>query len=204
MNTPPKLNDWALNVSQAYLMHHNPTTLHTTDTLAYSWKTMPFMTPMEVDDQTDWIPVSSRRRSKSPPTASINATGSVAPTISPSSPNDLTHSPTTQSPSTSSVKPRPAQKRTRSQQISWSQGLPPVTTVTEADEESDDGRNRVTETSNVEASFTCTSTAPSKSVPYKNVATNDGTHRVTVKWTPPERTHMYEGDKRNFMTPSLR
>jgi hypothetical protein len=98
MNTPPKLNDWALNVSQAYLMHHNPTTLHTTDTLAYSWKTMPFMTPMEVDDQSDWIPVSGRQRSKSPPTASpISENGSVVLTITPLSPNDPAHFSTTTS-----------------------------------------------------------------------------------------------------------
>ncbi|KAI2493705.1 hypothetical protein MHU86_20849 [Fragilaria crotonensis] len=66
MNIPPMLNAWALNVSQAYLSHYDPTTLHETDTLAFEWKKMPFMTRMDTDEQSEWIPVTRRRRSKSP------------------------------------------------------------------------------------------------------------------------------------------
>ena len=59
MDFPSKLNDWALNVSRAYLSHFDPSTLHNTDTLAYKWKTMPFMMPRN-DDKLDWIPVSNQ------------------------------------------------------------------------------------------------------------------------------------------------
>ncbi|KAI2513647.1 hypothetical protein MHU86_787 [Fragilaria crotonensis] len=85
MNIPPKLNDWAVNVSRAYLSHFDPTTLHETDTLAHSWKTMPFMTSMEVEDhQVAWIPVPGRRRSKSPPTESVGDSRSNKSTTFPS------------------------------------------------------------------------------------------------------------------------
>ncbi len=61
MDVPSKLNAWAMNVSQPYLAHFDPKTLHETDTFVYSWKTMPFMKPMDVDEQTEWIPVTGRR-----------------------------------------------------------------------------------------------------------------------------------------------
>lgn len=68
-------------------------------------------------------------------------------------------------------------------------------TVTEDDEESDDGKIRASDILEVETLSKSPSATQSKSTPYKTVATNDGTHRVTVKWTPPERTHKYKGDK---------
>ena len=45
MHIPLLLNTWAMDVSRAYLLHFDPTTLNETDTLVYSWKTMPFMQP---------------------------------------------------------------------------------------------------------------------------------------------------------------
>ncbi|KAI2506498.1 hypothetical protein MHU86_7908 [Fragilaria crotonensis] len=33
---------------------------------------------------------------------------------------------------------------------------------------------------------------------YRTVPTNDGTHRVNVKWNPPESTHAYEKDKKKL------
>ena len=47
------------------------------------------------------------------------------------------------------------------------------------------------------------SKSPSKAMsgklpPNQNLSTNDGTHRVNVKWTPPESTHMYEKDKKKL------
>ena len=69
MDISPQLNAWAMNITSVYLAHFDPTTLHGTDTLAYSWKTMPFRTTMEIDDESDWIIAPGRKRSKSPPNA---------------------------------------------------------------------------------------------------------------------------------------
>jgi len=70
LQVPAKLNEWATNISQQYLAVHDPTTLHETDTIAFSWKEMRFFKQqdeMETDEVQAWIPVSGRRRSKSPP-----------------------------------------------------------------------------------------------------------------------------------------
>ena len=95
-------------MSRAYLLHFDPTTLHETDTLAYSWKTsMPFMTRMDIDDQLDWIPVT---RPPSPPVCK-DAPDTFTMTQSLRNPGKQKH---------------PKKSQTH---ISWSQGLPPVTTV---------------------------------------------------------------------------
>lgn len=70
LQVPVKLNAWATNISQPYLAYHDPTTLHKTDTIGFSWKEMQFFKKdeMDIDDVQEWIPVPSRRcRSRSPP-----------------------------------------------------------------------------------------------------------------------------------------
>ncbi|KAI2506081.1 hypothetical protein MHU86_8312 [Fragilaria crotonensis] len=204
MNIPPMLNAWALNVSQAYLSHYDPTTLHETDTLAFEWKKMPFMTRMDTDEQSEWIPVTRRRRSKSPP-APPTATG-----VAPEEVRRLgmLNSPTTETVAlvetvttpqimqNSGKKKYPKKSRT---QLSWSQGLPPVTTVNEDDEESDDEAHQKTcDTDLNSASKQSSHTQSSKLPPYQNISANDGTFRVNVKWHPPENTHAYEKDKKKL------
>jgi hypothetical protein len=67
LQIPDKLNAWATNVSQEpYLAHYDPTTLHETDTINYTWKDMPFMTETKVKQSNDWISVQGRRQSNSP------------------------------------------------------------------------------------------------------------------------------------------
>ncbi|KAI2495156.1 hypothetical protein MHU86_19341 [Fragilaria crotonensis] len=140
MDIPPQLNAWAMNVSREYLSHYDPSTLHDTDTLAYSWKTMPFMTtPMDTDDQTDWIPVMGRRRSKSPPKSTDNEPPPTNNTTT-VSPDRLLESLEDESPSSLALSAFKVQRnrihqKKRFSKLSWSQGLPPVTTVTEDIEE---------------------------------------------------------------------
>ncbi|KAI2506425.1 hypothetical protein MHU86_8051 [Fragilaria crotonensis] len=203
MNIPPMLNAWALNVSQAYLAHYDPTTLHETDTLAFEWKKMPFMTRMETDEQSEWIPVTRRRRSKSPQhpqpqrsstrgstpswNVELSTTETVAPVETVTTPQIMQNS---------GKKKYPKKSRT---QLSWSQGLPPVTTVNEDDEESEDEAHQKTcDTDLNSASKQSSHTQSSKLPPYQNISANDGTFRVNVKWHPPENTHAYEKDKKKL------
>ncbi|KAI2512020.1 hypothetical protein MHU86_2308 [Fragilaria crotonensis] len=212
MDIPPKLNAWAINVTRAYLSHFDPSTLYETDTLAYSWKTMPFMeTSMEVDSPTDWIPVTNRRRSKSPPASVppevISPTadaGEVVPRTS--SPGEaVTPLTSTMTSTQRSEKSRVSASSTRSsnRQISWSHRLPSVTTVRENEEkdEEQDGNGSeqpALDNSNPNNTSQGSSTGQFTTRPYEKVATNDGTHRVTVRWRPPEPPNMYERDKKKL------
>ena len=204
MNIPPMLNAWALNVSQAYLSYYDPTTLHETDTLAFEWKKMPFMTRMDTDEQSEWIPVTRRRRSKSPP---------APPTATETAPEEVRRLGMLNSPTTETVAPvetftlpqimqnsgkKKYSKKSRTQ-LSWSQGLPPVTTVNEDDEESDDEAHQKTCNTDLNSvSKQSSYTQSSKLPPYQNISANDGTFRVNVKWHPPENTHAYEKDKKKL------
>jgi hypothetical protein len=208
MHIPPLLNTWAMDVSRVYLLHFDPTTLNDTDTLAYSWKTMPFQTLMDTDDdQLAWIPVTSRRRSKSPPNGSAQvdqtlAAGSGSESLvgNPSSFNAASNGPSITKGGYNLGKPRIQKKKSRTQQVSWSQGLPPVTTVAEVDEENevDVPFNSGSQLDNDSASHGISNTHSAKSNPYQTVPTNDGTHRVNVKWNPPESTQAYETDKKKL------
>ena len=203
MDIPPQLNAWAMNISREYLSHFDPTTLHGTDTLVYSWKSMPFMTTtMDIDDQPTWIPVTGRRRSKSPPTNSIAhappAAGrdvGILCARNPS-PNGLSKLPT--KPSLKDVtKQQPTNQH--SQHISWSQRLTPVITVTEDEDKEDHDEVQGNVVKDYPAStFNSSLKAPSKLPPHPNISTNDGTYRVNVRWTPPESTYSYEKDKKKL------
>ncbi|KAI2492772.1 hypothetical protein MHU86_21777 [Fragilaria crotonensis] len=200
MHIPPLLNKWAMDVSRVYLLHFDPMTLNETDTLAYSWKTMPFMHRMDTDDQSAWIPVQRRRRSKSPPnsTAQEQLPASTHPIVTPRSrASSEMSSPSSLSKSVLTVANRPNKKR--SSKLSWSQGLPPVTTVTEEDEEErEEEMFVINDNQGPDIASQGTTTIMSKPPPHPNIPTNDGTHRVTVKWTPPENTHEYEKDKKKM------
>ena len=212
MDIPPKLNAWAINVTRAYLSYFDPSTLYETDTLAYSWKTMPFMeTSMDVDNPADWIPVTNRRRSKSPP-------ASLPPEVTPPTVNEGEASPRISSPDIAgtpltrtmllthrSEKPRASDAPTRSSnwQISWSQRLPPATTVRENEEKDEEkegngGEQPAPDNSNLKNTSQGSSTGQYTTRPYKNVAMNYGTQRVTVRWNPPEPPNMYERDKKKL------
>jgi hypothetical protein len=207
MHIPPLLNTWAMDVSRAFFLHFDPTTLTETDTLVYSWKTMPFMHRMDMDDQATWNPVQRRRRSKIPPTDPsqgdqplVSGLGSDVPNGS-SSPSvaELTSLSMTAKGGQPTGKQKTQKKKSRTQ-LSWSQGLPPITTVAEVDEENEEdalsksGLNFESDS----ASKGTSNMQSAKPNPYRTVPTNDGTHRVNVKWNPPENTHAHEKDKKKL------
>ncbi|KAI2509733.1 hypothetical protein MHU86_4715 [Fragilaria crotonensis] len=163
---------------------------------------MPFMTttPMDTDDQTDWIPVTGRRRSKSPPKTTendplpINKNHQIdtLDALPVSTEDDFSASSLARSVSKSSTQ-QLATKKKRGSKLSWSQGLPPVTTVTEdIEEEQDDDVQDANDNPNPDLAILKPAPTSMKLPSYPNIPTNDGTHRVNVKWTPPENTHTYE------------
>jgi hypothetical protein len=128
IDIPPKLHAWAMNVSQAYLVQNDPKILHEMDTLQYSWKKMPFRnSSREIEDQSEWIPVTRHRRSKSPPkdTKEVDLTvdeglGSVAPGFN--LPPDDTPKRLPITPLLKNTTKQNPPKQMRSQHISWSPG----------------------------------------------------------------------------------
>jgi hypothetical protein len=66
---PPKLNAWAMQITHAYLSHYDPESL-TIDTCNRTWKQMKSQPVLctTTDADVKWIPVTTRRRTKSPPT----------------------------------------------------------------------------------------------------------------------------------------
>jgi hypothetical protein len=206
MDIPPKLNAWAMNITSVYLAHFDLTTLHGTDTLAYSWKTMPFSrTSMEIDDQSAWILATGRKRSKSPPNAPIecqtspeNGSRSVAPGFN-LPPDDIPNRAHIKLTVTESEPLKPPElKKPRKQQLSWSHGLPKVMTVTEAND--DLGEETQTNTDKYYSDLASNNTGKSKSKapPHPHIPINDGTYRINVKWTPLESTQEYERDKKKL------
>ncbi|KAI2489046.1 hypothetical protein MHU86_25555 [Fragilaria crotonensis] len=169
---------------------------------------MPFMTttPMDTDDQTDWIPVTGRRRSKSPPKTTendplpINKNHQIdtLDALPVSTEDDFSASSLARSVSKGSTQ-QLATKKKRGSKLSWSQGLPPVTTVTEdIEEEQDDDVQDANDNPNPDLAILKPAPTSLKLPSYPNIPTNDGTHRVNVKWTPPENTHTYEKDKKKL------
>ncbi|KAI2510297.1 hypothetical protein MHU86_4175 [Fragilaria crotonensis] len=225
LQVPVKLNDWATNISQPYLAVHDPTTLHETDTTAYSWKEMRFFKQqeeMEIDDAQAWIPVSGRRRSKSPPNQqsiinvnTSNVVGAFAPGFN-LPPEEL---PRNYRPMENKLPEQRGQlpliqknkdvierkgekadqlnKTMRENKKQDSQQLPLGRNVTDNEVEQETqhvfGNNR--HDLNEKESTTPWNNTTTQTAPHPNIPTNDGTHRVTIKWFPPEDLAVYESDK---------
>ncbi|KAI2498582.1 hypothetical protein MHU86_15926 [Fragilaria crotonensis] len=250
LQVPVKLNAWATNISQPYLAYHDPTTLHATNTVELSWKEMHFFKKdeMVLDDVQEWIPVTGRRRSKSPPkqeyteneTTTSKCEGSFAPGFN-FPPEDL---PRNYRPMDNNFllkgcsSPNPeintdakdqqesimkSGKMTRDKKMNEEEETKrrhKLTVEAKQNENRHKSKNHSnqsdekvevtpsivprakTSDSKQDMSETATSTHQgtkpingSRTSVHQNVPTNDGTHRITIRWTPPESIHVYEKDK---------
>jgi hypothetical protein len=166
-----------------------------------------------IDDPIEWIPVKGRRRSKSPPNqndikemkSSKEDTGvSLAPGFNPP-PEEL---PTNYRPlKTNNSNNKRNQETTRNSTLQKSSQKPMV----EEKKKSEDPRvkelhktiqnskqTKMTETkntSNPDDTDDHFNESQFRPAPHPNIPTNDGTHRITIKWTPPEAIKEYEKDK---------
>ncbi len=204
---PEKLNAWATDITLPYLTEFDPTTLHGTDTLKYKWKEMPFMQEMEVDKTEEWIPVQpNRRRSKSPPTATsetqisprantvdqVHDANSVF-TVNPKPPVTLTayNHPKQGSGDCSALPTKKSAVPFFRQKSNY--GTTMISTG--GTEETGQTMDRLQEQQKQKTNSWNGRTEFSKPPPYPNIPTNDGTHRVNIKWKPPEDISVYERDK---------
>lgn len=203
---PEKLNAWATDITLPYLTEFDPTTLHGTDTLKHKWKEMPFMQEMEIDKTEEWIPVQpNRRRSKSPPTATsetqINPRDNIVDKIhdenssftvnpkSPAIPTGYNHPNQGSGDSSASSTQNSAPFVTR-QKSNYGETTMISTGSTEVS-----GMERLQEHHKHKTGSWNGRAEISKPPPYPTIPTNDGTHRVNIKWKPPEDISVYEQDK---------
>jgi hypothetical protein len=212
LQVPDKLNAWATNISQPYLAQHDPTTLHETDTINFAWKDMPFMKDnMDVDNSNDSIPVQSCRRSKSPPNQSNHKnlnqsadTGvSLAPGFNPP-PDELptNYRPLITTTHKQSSKSETNKTLTKEKLKAW-ENLPPVSTVQKENAQEDNEYNAISKESNKDQTNksyqgTKGKTNSRHTLAHSNVPTNDGTQRITIRWTPPDAIQVYETDKKKM------
>jgi hypothetical protein len=220
LQVPDKLNAWATNISQPYLAHYDPTTLHETDTIGFLWKEMHFMKENmdTADDPIEWIPVKGRRRSKSPPNqndltemkSSKEETGvSLAPGFNPP-PEDLPSNYRSVKPSNNNNKRNQETIRNSNrQQLKDWEKLPSVTTVCEEPTEEivkettieepatkvPTNRNKTERISTSTKEMIHSKSQQIRLPSHPNIPTNDGTHRITIKWKTMERNKDYENDK---------
>lgn len=174
---PTQLNEWAMQISHAYLSYYDPTSLEL-DTRK-SWADLQI--PVEVDmmdTQDEWIPVNHRRRAKSPPAVT----------------GEITQNETKMHPNNAHGSFAPGFN------LPTDAGGPPVkhnTSVT--NESTTDESYRQDSTMTSESTMTKASKGNTKKVQaplqpgyhhpprvrpdsHPMLKTNDGTHRITVKW----------------------
>jgi hypothetical protein len=177
---------------------------------------------METDEVQAWIPVSGRRRSKSPPHQQPptnvkpgNVVGSFAPGFN-LPPEDLPRNyrpmenkppdqrgqfPSTQKnnevteskadPVEQSNKTMRDQKRQNPKKISL--GRKATDNAVQQETRNSPGTNR--HDPNENDSTTPRSNTNTQTAPHPNIPTNDGTHRITIKWFPSDDLTGYESDK---------
>ncbi|KAI2492120.1 hypothetical protein MHU86_22424 [Fragilaria crotonensis] len=196
MPIPERLSAWAMNVSHAYLEYHDATSL-AMDTLV-KWKSQEFNTSMDTEPTDDpWIPVVATRRSRNksppaPPIASNNTTQSRKP---PGTMHELPNRKVNQNPQTAMLK-----DWSRYQKLVRPASRPPnVSTVPEDEDEDVNPIDPDAHVDNGSGSLqgSLATPAPHRPSSFPTIAVNDGSHRLTFKWSVPNRIQAYERDKKH-------
>ena len=193
-----KLNNWAMNVSLPFLQHYNPAFLDIDTMENEQGLAQYFKNDKNPDKENEWLPVlDKRKRAKSPPLYS------TVPGFNPVE-NDIIRRPSAQTesraketekqiiPKSNLVKlggDRSKKNRTKA----TGPKAPKVTTV----EEEVDEDQHMEEQPEPEETDTSSpnNAATSRVVSHPHIATNDGTHRLTIQWTAPTDVAEYETDK---------
>ena len=196
--TSDKLNAWAMNVSLPFLQHYNPAFLDI-DTMEHErGLAQYFKDDKNPDKQNEWLPVlDKRKRTKSPPLYSS------VPGFNPVE-DDIIRRPPAQTESLAIEKEKQidpksnlvklgGERKKKNQNKAAAKKAPQVTTVEEEVEE-DQHMEEQTEPDATDE-FIVTNTATSRVVSHPHIATNDGTHRLTIQWTAPTDVTEYETDK---------
>ena len=189
-----KLNAWAFNVSHPFLEYHDAEYLKI-DTIKYPngiASTLNIEKTNEQEKEPEWIPVTDKKRSNSPTKPpSKEPTGKRGGILRP---------PTLQQASKKSKKTPKNQKTDKN--INEKQTTPspdPEATSTTTEEvvepmDIDDASNTSKKSTLLIPDFP-PRIPKNENAPLPKVATNDGTHRITVKWTPPIAIDEFENDE---------
>jgi hypothetical protein len=192
-----KLNAWALNVSQPFLEYYDEAYL-TIDTLKYPNGVASTLETEENEESTteqEWIPVTEKKRSHSPdkqvPEEAPRKRGGIL--RQPSQPDEQ----------------KTSKKKKNKKSNSGKKNTPPSVTITqdqdvatmpndnademEIDEASTTSKNSVYTIADLPPRIPSTETTP-----YQKTPINDGTHRITVKWTPPSQIDEFENDEQRL------
>ena len=194
-----KLNEWAMNVSLPFLQHYNPAFLDIDTMKNERGLAQYFDDDKNPDNQNEWLPVlDKRKRTKSPPLyTSVPGFNPVeddiirrpsATTALPAKENDKQHL------SHTSKLVKLGGDRTKKNRNKAALPKAPKVSTVEEDVDEDQHMEEKTESEEADASIV-TQAVPSRVVPYPRIATNDGTHRLTIQWTAPTDVAEYEKDK---------
>ena len=199
---PTKLNEWAMNVSRAYLEYHSPSSLQVIP--AAKWTDQTYETPMDIEesDDTGWTPVQSRRSRNNSHPKTTGATSSSSPTISttmstPRMMHELSQEKHQTNPNVSTMMKQwlNSKKATKSNSRSIipttsNDPIPAQTAPVEIPV-----TLRTTNASGTAGSIENNSHGSGRTSSFPTIAVNDGTHRVTIKWKPPDEVQSYEKDQ---------
>jgi hypothetical protein len=174
MEIPKKLNAWAMEISQPYIQAHQVAAL-SMNTLHQAWAQISFedepMDDIGKDDANElpWqeVPLPRGKQRQDSRNRQQAADQILGQTPAPAENQSDVAMPDTPAPVTNDpqVTPSPLQKAT--QQSHQHADL-------KGSEENDTARTRA---------------------PHPHVATNDGTHRISIRWEPPDPVDTYEYDK---------
>ena len=181
------LTTWAMNISHPFLEYHDAKYLDV-DTLKYYTGVVSTLNleNLKPPEGAEWIPVNNKKRP----------------------PNKKTNEPANQPRGTNGILRQPNQhdgKSKRKSKGSNNKVIPPTTSpkanastsiseteseeeVMEIDDASDTSVNQSSHASKTLPALT------EKIPPHPKISTNDGTHRITVKWTAPSDVSEFEND----------
>ena len=198
-----QLNAWALNISHDFLEYHDPHYL-CIDTVKFPTgvkSTFGIGKNGETNEQ-EWTQVTEKKkhlhRNQHPTDSKSTKPGGILRNTPPPNQNDH--------PQKEHQTNRDARQTTTNEDCAdmgdstTQMSELPVTTVTENDDEmevdeiSNATGHKPPATTNTETTDTNEKTI----TPYPHIPTNDGTHRITVKWTPPSEITEFENDKRRL------
>jgi hypothetical protein len=193
MPIPEKLNAWAMDITHAYLEYHDASSLEMDSFI--QWKSLPFNTPMDMEPTDEWIPVTPNRRGRNKsPSATTNVSKSTDSTIPKTTIPARTHEEMKRNPY---KKPK---QSTTNDQLRHNKVAKPTSMPLEVETVHDDE----TEDSNIEAGVVPTdsenlsvpmSYATTRTSTFPMIAVNDGTHRITIKWTVSGGIQQLERDR---------
>ena len=192
-----QLNAWALNISHDYLEVHDVKFLNT-DTIKYpkGVKTIPEINRTKEPHQQEWIQVTDKKKQPNRTQRPIEVT--------PAKTGGILRPPTQTTQTDHHQKQQTDQKSDkietdRSNSAPRQSKLPTPSDLSGPTELEEDETMDVDETSNLNDETTPTGDktqdTDAKVTAHPHIPTNDGTHRITVKWTPPTDITEFENDK---------